>query len=243
VTLAIDIGNTRIKVGLFRENELVQKETWEVLDLRAIKEIAYNQKIQNVILCSVAEVSQTIEASFKEDFHYLQLTEKTPLPIKNLYQTPASLGKDRLAAVVGAYHFQPGKNCLVIDAGSCITFDLLNAKGEYLGGNISPGVEMRLKAMHHFTARLPKVERQQTKSFLGRNTKSALQNGGQLGAVLETKAFIDLCKQNFRTLQILLTGGDADFFAKRLKTKIFVHPNLVLEGLNKIMNYNVGLQE
>ncbi len=243
MTLAIDIGNTRIKLGLFRKNELVQNETWEVLDLGALKKIAYNQRVQNVIFCSVAEISEEFASCFKGNFRYLQLTEKTPLPINNLYQTPATLGKDRLAAVVGAYHYQPGKNCLVIDAGSCITFDLLNAKGEYLGGNISPGLDMRLKAMHHFTAKLPMVERKQPKSFLGYNTESALQNGGQLGALLETEAFIDLCKQNFRSLHIFLTGGDADFFENRLKTKIFVHPNLVLEGLNKIMNYNVGLQE
>ncbi|KAA3636402.1 MAG: type III pantothenate kinase, partial [Bacteroidetes bacterium] len=128
---------------------------------------------------------------------------------------------------------------LVIDAGSCITYDILTQNGRFLGGNISPGKKMRLKAMHSFTENLPLPEESETDINWGNTTNTALLNGAHLGAVLEMQGFIELCNSEFGATNVFLTGGDADFFANKCKKKIFVHPNLVLTGLNKILNYNV----
>lgn len=260
MNLAIDIGNTRTKIAVFDGDRLLHREVWETLNLTALSELAYNQKVEKVILSSVANVPSELDDFLKSRFYYLQLRAGTPLPFRIKYKTPDSLGKDRIAAAAGALHLFPRKNCLVIDAGTCITSDVLNAGGEFLGGNISPGIAMRLKAMHHFTARLPLVDWQSGKEgrslffeerhpaapelpFLGDSTENALRNGGLGGALWETDAFIRLCKRHFRPLWIILTGGDADFFAKNIKTKIFVHQNLVLVGLNKILLYNVEISK
>ncbi len=256
MNLAIDIGNTRIKLGIFDGDAFVQKEIWEALTLDGLQKLAYNQKIENIILSSVANVPVEAEEFIKANFRYFQLGVETALPIHISYATPETLGKDRIAGAAGAFHLYPKENCLIIDAGTCITMDALNSRGEYLGGNIAPGIEMRLKAMHHFTAKLPLVSRepenkgaQATASkdfskspipyFLGDSTENSLRNGGVRGALWEVGSFIRLCRRHFRPLQVILTGGDADFFAKNLKTKIFAHQNLVLIGLNKILQYNV----
>lgn len=261
MNLAIDIGNTRTKLAFFDGETLVRKEVLEKPEKAPLAALAYNQKVEKVILSSVAHVPEELELWLNDHFFYLQLTTETPLPIHIRYKTPNTLGKDRIAAAAGAFHLFPGENCLVIDAGTCITLDVLNAVGEFLGGNISPGVEMRLKAMHHFTARLPLVSRERTPEpnvesvltkpdspmpipgFLGDSTENAIRNGGAWGAVWETEGFIRVCRQHFRPLRVILTGGDADFFARNIKTKIFALPNLVLVGLNKILQHNVELKK
>ena len=166
--------------------------------------------------------------------------QKTPLPIQNKYKTPKTLGKDRLAAVVAAKELYPRKHCLVIDAGTCITYDLITKESVYLGGAISPGMDMRFQAMNTFTAKLPLVKRKKTTNLIGNTTNSALQSGGVLGAVFEMEGFIRAYRKDFSPLTVILTGGAADFFAIFLKTKIFVHHNLILIGLNKLLNHNAG---
>ena len=131
------------------------------------------------------------------------------------------------------------KGCLVIDAGTCITYDFIDSEGIYHGGNIAPGINMRLKAMFTFTESLPLVERKKLVSPIGKDTNSSLLTGGQLGAMLEMEGFIKLYKDKFGPLNVILTGGDANYFANKMKTKIFVNSNLVLVGLNQILNYNV----
>jgi len=178
----------------------------------------------------------------KSQASFLELTTGTPLPIRLKYTTPETLGKDRVAAAVGAFHLFPKENCLVVDAGTCLTLDVVSAEGEFLGGNISPGIEMRLKAMHHFTAKLPLVEKVETLGdWLGDSTKNAMLNGAELGALLEVEGFIGWCQVKFPSLRVVLTGGDADFFVKHTKTKIFAHQNLVLIGLNQILQHNAKL--
>ncbi|MBI5916677.1 MAG: type III pantothenate kinase [Bacteroidetes bacterium] len=244
MNLAIDIGNTRTKVAVFQGDELVRKEVWETLGMEALKSLAYNQNVEKIILSSVSQIPEGVEGFLKKNFFYLELTAQTPLPIAIRYQTPHTLGKDRIAAAAGAFHLFPGENCLVIDTGTCITMDVLSAAGEFLGGNISPGVEMRLKAMHHFTARLPLVSQGlEMAPRLGDSTENAVRNGGELGALLEMEGFIGWCRKEFRPLRVILTGGDTDFFAKNTKTKIFAHQNLVLLGLNKILQHNAELSE
>jgi len=240
LNLIIDIGNTRTKLGVFGKGKLIRKgvleKGWGVKELKAF--IA-KRKIENVALASVAGLDGKVEQFLKIYNYYLKLSASTPLPIRNTYKSPETLGNDRLAAVIGAYFLYPGKGCLVIDAGTCITYDFIDSKGIYHGGNIAPGINMRLKAMHTFTASLPLVERKNLVSLIGKDTNSSLLTGGQLGAMLEMEGFIKLYKEKFGPLNVILTGGDADYFANKMKTKIFVNSNLVLVGLNQILNYNV----
>lgn len=238
--LAIDIGNTRTKLALFQNDILLEKVTWDNWSVEKLEQFAYNHSVKKIILSSVKTVSEDILKFLKKNFDFLELTAETPLPIYNKYLTPKTLGKDRLAAVVGAYRFFPNQNCLVIDAGTCITYDLLNAQKAYLGGNIAPGINLRMRAMHEFTAKLPLVERGDQHNIWGTSTETALRNGGQYGAAYEMQGFIDACEAQFGRMQVILTGGDAIFFEKALKTKIFARPNLVLWGLLEILNYNDG---
>ena len=240
MNLAIDIGNTRVKIAVFDGDNLVFKTVHEDIYPEKILKLSTNHSIKNIILSTVAKsLDENLVKTLKAKYFFIELNEYTPLPVQNLYKTPGTLGKDRLAAIVGAYSLYPDSNCLVIDAGSCITYDILTDEGKFLGGNISPGMKMRLKAMHTFTERLPLPEDSETISEWGNTTDTALLNGAKLGAVLEMQGFIDLCHSQFGATNVFLTGGDADFFANKLKKKIFVHSNLVLIGLNKILNYNV----
>lgn len=241
INLTIDVGNTRTKVLLFEDDKIVNKEVIAYLTIPYLKKLPYNHKNANCIISVTGKLTSDIEQYLVQKFKtkYIRLTHDVPMPIKNLYRTPETLGRDRLAGVVGAYALFPEQNCLVIDAGTCITYDLINNKGEYLGGNIAPGVKMRLLAMNAFTAKLPIVEMSDTESWIGYDTNSALVNGGQLGTILEVRSFISRCRRKFGQLNVIFTGGDTDFFVKQLKSKIFARPNLISIGLNQILKYNV----
>lgn len=241
--LAIDVGNTRTKLGVFSGHSLLLQEQVSSEEAAAkILSLSTNHSAENIILSSVAGTFSASEVNrLRQGCRWLVLDERTPLPIQNRYRTPATLGKDRLAAVVGAWAAFSQQTCLVIDAGTCITYDLLLDNGDYLGGNIAPGLHMRLRAMHTFTARLPEVDVLDILSgdyWLGGSTTEAMQNGAQAGALLEVEGWISYCEREFGVLNVIFTGGDADFFAKHLKRKIFVNQNLVLEGLNEILIYN-----
>ena len=243
MNLVIDIGNTRAKLGLFKGQKMQLREVQDKLTVKYLRSFCQENEVQRVALSTTAKVPEAVERYLKKNFYYLRLTHQTLLPIVNRYQTPKTLGKDRIAGVVGALDRFPGKNCLVVDAGTCMTYDFLDADANYHGGGISPGIAMRLKAMNAFTARLPLVKQHQAPKLLGFSTESSLQSGGQLGAVMEVEGFIRRYRAEFGKINVLLTGGDADFFANNLKTKIFVNSNLVLCGLNKILTYNVQTQE
>ncbi len=244
MNLAIDVGNSRSKLAVFDGDELMERLTWDDWNLDELAALATNQKVENVILSSVkAHLPAGVEAWLRSRFFFLELNKNTPLPIENRYRTPETLGRDRLAAVAGAGHLFPGQPCLVIDAGTCITYDLIDGGGVYRGGNISPGLGLRFRAMHAFTDTLPLAKPAETDSWVGDSTLTALRNGAQLGSLLEMEGFIAHFRSEFPGLNAILTGGDADFFAKKLKSKIFVNQNLVLLGLNKILNYNVERPE
>ena len=242
MNLTIDIGNTRTKFGFFKNGRLRKKMYWESTDLNTLIALLDNQKVENIICSTVKTVDPKFESILKTRF-YTRLEANTPLPIQNKYRTPKTLGKDRLAAVVGAYHLYPGESSLVIDAGTCITYDVIDAAGNFLGGNIVPGMRMRWKAMHHFTAKLPLVDKVDKKRSpdIGKDTISALATGGALGTILEMDGWIQYFHQEYDVINTILTGGDGEYFAKRLKSKIFANPNLVLVGLNKILKHNVEL--
>jgi len=240
MNLAIDIGNSRTKLAVFDGDQLQVRLTWDDWTLDDLVTLTTNQKVKNVILSTVkGQLPAGVEAWLRAHFSFVEMNAETPLPIENRYRTPQTLGRDRLAAVVGAFQLFPGQPSLVIDAGTCITYDVIDGKGIYWGGNISPGVGMRFRSMNAFTDGLPLVEAAETDSWLGDSTVSALRNGAQIGALMEIEGFISYFCAQFSGLNAILTGGDADFFAKKLKSKIFVNQNLVLMGLNKILNYNV----
>lgn len=239
LSLAIDIGNTTAKIGLFDRDRLIEKWSAEELTESFLFEHTTNHFIKIVILSSVrGPIAAPVLAYLESRYKVIQLNAQTPLPIQNHYLTPETLGRDRLAAVVGANFLYPDQNNVVIDAGTCITYDLINASGVFLGGNIAPGLTMRLQAMHQLTANLPLVDKKVPESPIGISTETALQNGGLMGAFWELEAFLAFCKRKLGSINVILTGGDADFFAKRMKREIFVNHDLVLIGLNKILQYN-----
>jgi len=196
-------------------------------------------QLNRAILSSVKPVDAELVHYLTEKFDlFIELDHQTSIPIENLYETPETLGKDRLAAAIGANELFPDQNILIIDAGSAITFDLVSEKNQFLGGNISPGLEMRFKALNHFTGKLPLVSYSDEFQSIGKNTTDAIRTGVQNGILYEIAQTIDLFNRNYQNLQIVMTGGDSNFFDKKLNYSIFVHFNLTLIGLNRILEHN-----
>ncbi len=196
-------------------------------------------QLNKAILSSVKPYDDELKQFLTENFEqFIELDHTTSLPIENLYETPETLGKDRLAATVGANELFPDQNLLVIDAGTAITYDLVSDKNQFLGGNISPGLEMRFKSLHQFTGKLPLVDKNEEFQPIGRNTTEAIRAGVQNGMIYELAQTIDFFNRNYQNLQIIMTGGDSNFFDKKLNYSIFVHFNLTLIGLNRILEYN-----
>ena len=196
-------------------------------------------QLKKAILSSVKPIDEELISFLNTNFDsFIELNENTPIPIENLYETPETLGKDRLAAAIGANELFPDQNLLVIDAGSAITYDHVSEKNQFLGGNISPGLEMRFKALNHFTGKLPLIGYSDEFQSIGRNTTDAIRAGVQNGILFEIEQTIDLFNRNYQNLQIVMTGGDSYFFDKKLNYSIFVHFNLTLIGLNRILEHN-----
>lgn len=240
LNLALDIGNTRTKLGLFDGNRLVEQAIWTAWTLEELVSYGNQAGVDCVILASVALPDPETRRKLAEVFPVvLELTHETPLPFRNSYRTPETLGRDRIAAVAGVQALFPGQNCMVIDCGTCIKYDLLREGAIYVGGNIAPGAAMRIRAMHTFTARLPQVPVVMPTETVGYSTETALQNGALRGAALEILGFVQLFGASFESLQVILTGGDADFFAPHLPIpRMLVEPNVILHGLNHILQYN-----
>ncbi len=241
MNLCIDIGNTRLKAGLFAQNQLVETAFFAPEALGEVADWARDCGAENAIFCTVGQAQTGVSEVFQHFKTFLELDHRTALPFENRYQTPETLGKDRLAGAAGAIANFPGENVLTVDCGTCIKYDVVTASGAFLGGNIAPGAAMRLRAMHHFTARLPEATFSLPDTPIGHSTETALQNGGLLGAALEIEGFARKFARKFRgNFRVILTGGDAEFFAKQLKIKnLSVEPNLVLCGLNSILNHNL----
>jgi len=247
--LVIDIGNTRLKWGIFQNELLVDSGTTTHGYDDFVMSLIKNNNIEHIIISSVShsfseDVLNTIKATNNT---CIVLDETTPLPIVNAYKTPKTLGKDRLAAIVGAFTLYPDNACLVVDAGTCIKYDYINNEKHYLGGNITPGIEMRLKAMHEFTARLPLIPISSSTTPLGYDTHSAITNGGVLGAVCECVGFIGMLRKEISSsFQLILTGGDVKWMINELKNfypELDHQPTLTLIGLNKILIHNVISQK
>lgn len=237
--LIIDIGNTRSKLAFFKgRKQLGRLKIVDKLTVAFLKKFTAKRDISAVAVSIVGKVPVAAIKWLEKSYPFVNLDHKTSIPINNAYKTPATLGKDRLAAAIGAYAIFPGKPVLIFDAGTCITYDLVDAQGKYHGGAISPGMKMRFQAMDEFTANLPLAKFKANTVYLGRNTDESLRAGAQWGLINEIEGFIRQYRKQFKGLKILATGGDSTYLAKKLKSKIFVHPNLVLEGLNEILIHN-----
>ncbi|MCC6462254.1 MAG: type III pantothenate kinase [Saprospiraceae bacterium] len=240
VNLVLDIGNTRSKVGIFDDQRLVEQAIWGDWTLEELSSYGNQAGADHVIFSSVSVPDPALQEKLAERFvSALELTHETPLPFRNAYRTPQTLGKDRLAGVAGAQALFPGRPCLVVDCGTCIKYEVLSADGVYVGGNIAPGAQMRIRAMHTFTARLPEVPMHMPEGAIGSSTETALQNGALRGAVLEIEGFARLFAQDGEDLILLITGGDAAFFLPYLQLPNVHHePHLTLHGLNHILQFN-----
>ncbi|MDF1694470.1 MAG: type III pantothenate kinase [Saprospiraceae bacterium] len=240
MNLCIDIGNTRIKIGVFDKGQMIHHDAFYTMSEDDVAQLIKKFGIQKAISSSTRKSVTAFEKRVKTHVELLKLSHKTPIPIINKYHTPKTLGKDRLAVVIGCTKVYPDKNCLVIDAGTCITYDVIDSKKVYHGGNISPGLRMRAAAMDTMTSTLPLVEPVYNKDYIGKSTITAMQNGIVYGTLLEIESFIAMIKEDIGEINVIITGGDATFFEDLLNSKIFVHSFLVLEGLDVIINYNAA---
>ena len=243
MNLVLDIGNTRTKAAVFdNEAEVFFRYIDSDIEesLRSI--LSLYPQINRSIVSSVREASLSVKISnlLSGKTECFLFDEKMPIPIKNTYATPETLGKDRLAAAVGAFALFPNQNNLIIDAGTCITIDLIDNENTYKGGTILLGIQKKAEALHTFTEKLPLINLDfDTKiEVTGRTTIESISSGVFNGTLFEINGFIEYYRHRYNNLNIILTGGDADYFDKCLKFKKFANPNLVLIGLNKILNVN-----
>ncbi len=238
MNLTIDQGNSSTKIGFFDKGKLISTHKLVFLDKSSLSELVKKHSPENAIISSV-----TNENGIPEDLglnipgKILFFDHQTPIPIENRYKTPETLGKDRLAAVIGAAALYPDTPLLVVDAGTAITFDLIH-QNIFYGGNISPGLKMRFDALHQQTKKLPRTN-DSISPFWGTSTIEAIRSGVRNSLLMEFEGYIKTIKEQYPNAKIILTGGDADFFVSYTKSVIFAQPNLVLSGLNRIIEYNV----
>lgn len=240
MNLIVDAGNTSVKLAIFNNNSMVHfvNSTQESF-LKNIQHLFSDfPKIDHAIVSSVSLLGKKDIDALSVFCKVHELTYYSKVPFKNSYASPNTLGVDRLALAAAAFYHNGNSNTLVIDAGSCITYDMVNDYGEYVGGAISPGIAMRFKAMHNQTANLPLLEKDNILDFIGNSTESCMQSGVVNGICQEIDGVIDQYLGRFKDLTVILTGGDSDFLSKRLKNSIFAHSSFLLEGLNYLLEYN-----
>jgi type III pantothenate kinase len=235
--LVVDAGNTFIKIAVFNHRQLAAQFQYE--SEVQLESVLSAYVINNIIIGSVTSLPVELLKFLKSKGQVLILDHKSRLPITNKYKTPETLGNDRLAAAVGSTSLVEGP-VLSIDAGTCIKLDFVNENKEYLGGSISPGLSMRLKAMHEYTSRLPLLELGEIdQELIGVDTMTSMLSGVLNGAIAEVNELVNMYKDSYPSLNVVLTGGDRAYFEKGLKNTTFVEPHLVLKGLNEILLFNV----
>lgn len=238
--LIIDWGNTRVKVAIFNGEALEHHFIEPAINPDWLHENVPGFEHMHVLVCSVTQASMQIEAFLEASCQrYVKLTHQTPLPIVMAYQTPETLGYDRLANAVAAQKFtRKGYHSLAIDVGTCLKFDFVHAADGYLGGSISPGLRMRFSALNHFTDALPLVKPRVESELIGASTQGSIESGVMIGMLSEIECTIQRYRALYAPMEIYLTGGDAQFFEKALKNIIFAHSFLTLHGLNDILEFN-----
>ena len=234
--LTIDGGNSRIKAAVFEHYTLIEmffftKNDFEKMMQNILKKYP---KIENAIISSVGKLVKDDFLNFETNVNLVFIDHKTNLPLENLYATPTTLGIDRIVLAAGAAISFPDKNKLIIDAGTCLTYDYINNKNQYLGGAISPGIKLRYNSLHNYTAKLPMLSIENPVNLIGNSTIQSIHSGVINGIVNEINGFVNQFEEENSNFIIILTGGDSEFLAKRLKNTIFANPNFLLESLNLI---------
>lgn len=239
MNLIIDAGNSRVKIYHTEGTDFTTTKIFASSDDKHIYDFLSKLKWENCILSNVgAYETDWINLLSEKSEIFLNLNSETPLPIKNLYETPETLGNDRLANAVGADYLYPGESVLAIDTGTAITYDLV-VHHAYIGGAIAPGMQLRFDALHQHTKRLPLLDYYNDYEIPGKSTRDSILNGVIQGICNEIKGTINTYKEEYSGLIAVITGGDADIFAKMIKNGIFAEPYLLAKGLNRILNYNV----
>lgn len=244
--LVVDIGNTNSKLAIFNHRELVHYQRFPKLELTHLSSLIGQYEVQNVAVSSVSDDVREFRDFLAERVNYVDFNTGIDAGIRNYYESTSTLGLDRWAKVIAASRLFSNQDCLMIDAGTCITYDVLNSKREYFGGSISPGINMRFKALNHYTGRLPLLNWSDEEKNIpaGSNTHHAIKSGVLQGVVHEIEGFIRAENNENEQLLVIITGGDADFLNKQLKNSIFatqiIHePYLVLKGINEVITLYV----
>ena len=242
MNLCIDQGNSRTKVALFRENGSIAKHfIYKHFASAEVEQLFQLYTIEDSIISSVVNIEPAVvNALTKHSRHFVLFDHNTPLPVKNQYATPATLGQDRLAASVGANAIYPNENILIIDAGSAITYDFVSEDGSFVGGNIAPGLKMRFTILQRMTKKLPLVEAEENEilPLFGRNTRDAIAAGVIRGIVFEVKGYMRDLQEQISHYKTIITGGNAPFILHGLQADVRFERHLVLKGLNQILLYN-----
>ena len=239
MNLTLDIGNTQSKLAVFN-NSLVVVKTFDsefIIDEIDGFLLLY-PFIKNLIVCSVTDITLNLEKYNFNNVHFV--SSNSNIPFENLYLSKDSLGNDRIALVSSASISYPGKNVLIIDAGSCITYDFINDKNQYLGGAISPGLNMRYKSLNEFTSKLPLVSFESSDKLIANQTIDSINVGVANGVVFEIEGFVRQYLSEYDNLTVILTGGNSDFLSNQLKISIFANQNFLLEGLNNLIKLNIS---
>ncbi len=237
--LTIDAGNTRIKGAVFEVGTLIEAFVFPLADFNSgISKILENHRqITDIVVASVRNIPLEDFLLFENRAKVTLISHQSSFPFANTYETPLTLGIDRMVLAAGAVLNFPAQNRLVIDAGTCITYDFVDEHDQYQGGAISPGIRLRYEALHQYTAKLPLLKRQMPEDFIGKSTDKSIHSGVVNGVVHEIDGFISQYQAQYPKFTIILTGGDADFLAKQLKNTIFANSNFLLESLNHIFQY------
>jgi len=242
MNLIVDVGNTNVKLAVFQDGAMVNKEIIDINEIEVkIQELIKKQPLlSKAIMSSVGNISQKQLTYITKHLETIVLSSHTKIPFKNKYKTPNTLGVDRIALVSASVLKYPQKNVLIIDAGTCITYDFINAKNEYLGGAISPGISMRYNSLNNLTVNLPLLKRKAPKKLIGNSSKESIHSGVINGILMEIDGIVEKYHKKHKDLTVILTGGDSDFLSKRLKSSIFANSNFLLEGLNFILEFNLN---
>jgi len=237
-TLCFDFGNTLLKCAVFDESSIREIIILDNDNDETMEALVKKYQPQKTILSSVIEHNPDLEKILSASSRFHKLSHLTKLPFSTPVGKPETIGADRLALSAAAVYFYPKKNNLVIGLGSCITYNFINKHDQFLGGSISPGMEMRFRSLHTFTAKLPLIKPDWNFPLIGYDTKTNILSGVVLGMATEMDGIIELYAEKFSNFNVLLTGGDAPYFARHIKSKIFADPQLIFKGLYAISEYN-----
>ena len=240
MALIIDVGNTDVKYAVFQDSKIISKRIGKLKFLKKEVNTIINEFnfLKKAIISSVVALKEKDLNFITEQLDVLVLTVNTKLPFENAYKTPETLGVDRIALISASVMQYPEQNVLIIDAGTCITYDFITSDNTYLGGAISPGIKMRYQSLNNLTANLPLLKKTAPKNIIGNSSKESIHSGVINGILIEIDGVIQEYEKKYKDLTVILTGGDDDFLSKRLKSSIFANSNFLLEGLNFILEFN-----